>query len=189
MRYTQPLTPASSTLEEHRHLIETTLGPLATGVVVHSAAVIAYAEPVNLRPVLFALRDTPGVELDVLSHMTAVDRHPREPRFDVVYELYSLKHRHRCRVKFPLADTGSEETLPEIDSASDIYLASIWHERETYDLFGIRFVNHPDLRRIMLPDRWDGHPLRQDYPFDGKRVWKVGTTVVDGLEGDHNLGL
>jgi NADH-quinone oxidoreductase subunit C len=109
-------------------------------------------------------------------------------RFELVYELQSLAHKSRLRVKARLADTGSEDRLPVVDSIHDIYLAADWHERECYDLFGIHFRGHPDLRRILLPDRWDGHPLRKDYPFDGKRVWKVGTTVVDGVWADDYLG-
>jgi NADH-quinone oxidoreductase subunit C len=165
------------------------LGPLAIDGRVENQGVIVNVKAEDIRAVLTQLRDDERSLLQVMPYMTAVDYSPREPRFDVIYELNSITHRHRCRVKCQLADTGSEENLPAIDSVADLYYAANWHERECYDLFGIRFEGHPDLRRIMLPDRWDGHPLRRDYPFDGKRVWKVGTTVIDGVESELNLGL
>ena len=112
-----------------------------------------------------------------------------EPRFAVVYELFSIQYKHRVRVKAFLHDTGDDKVLPAIDTVSDLFLTANWHERECYDLFGIDFTGHPDLRRILLPDRWDGHPLRKEYPFDGKRSWKLGTTLEDGVMADSNLGL
>lgn len=184
-----PLTPATTSLEERLELFLRVLGPLALDGRVENKGVIVNARAIDIRKVLTALRDDERSGLDVLIHVGGVDYLPREPRFDVVYEMYSVQHRHRCRVKVQLADTGSETELPKIDSVSDLFLAAIWHERETADLMGLEFVGHPDPRRILLPDRWDGHPLRRDYPFDGKRAWNVGTTVVDGLSGDTHLGL
>jgi NADH-quinone oxidoreductase subunit C len=184
-----PFTPAESTLEERLALFARVLGPLYLEGRVENRGVIVNVPVEQIRAALTALRDDPDSDLGVLIHMTAVDYSPREPRFDVVYELYSVTQRHRCRVKAQLVDTGTDEVLPEMDSVTGVYLAANWHERECYDLFGIVFRDHPDFRRILLPDRWDGHPLRRDYPFDGKRVWKVGTTVVDGVEADVNLGL
>jgi NADH-quinone oxidoreductase subunit C len=184
-----PFTPNTTSLEQRLATFLTVLGSLALEGRVENEGVMVNVAPEKIKAALTTLRDDPRSELQVLAHMTAVDYLPREPRFDVVYELNSLTHRHRCRVKCALADTGSEEVLPEIDSVTEVYFAANWHERECYDLFGINFAGHPDLRRIMLPDRWDGHPLRRDYPFDGKRAWKVGTTVVDGVESDVNLGL
>jgi NADH-quinone oxidoreductase subunit C len=185
----QPFTPATTTLEERLATFLEVLGPLALSGRVENQGVIVDLAPESIHEALTKLRDDDRSLLQVLAYMTAVDYSPREPRFDVVYELNSLTHRHRCRVKCQLADTGSEDNLPVINSVTDIYLTANWHERECYDLFGIRFEGHPDLRRILLPDRWDGYPLRRDYPFDGKRVWKIGTTVIDGVEGEENLGL
>jgi NADH-quinone oxidoreductase subunit C len=182
-------TPAATTLEERLAIFMQVLGPLALNGRFENGDVIVNVDPKNIRAVLTKLRDDERSLMQVLPYMTAVDYSPREPRFDVVYDLNSITHRHRCRVKCQLVDTGSEENLPVIDSVADIYYAANWHERECYDLMGIRFEGHPDLRRIMLPDRWDGHPLRRDYPFDGKRVWKIGATVVDGVESEVNLGL
>ncbi len=100
-----------------------------------------------------------------LSAVTGVDRYPAEPRFEVVYHLHSVSRNTRLRLKARLSGTN-----PEIESATEIYLSANWYERETFDLFGIRFRNHPDLRRIMLPEDWEGHPLRKDYPKTGQRV-------------------
>ena len=100
-----------------------------------------------------------------LSTVTGVDRYPAEPRFEVVYHLHSIARNLRLRVK---ARVSGEH--PEIDSVTGVWRAANWYERETFDLFGIRFRNHPDLTRIMLPDDWEGHPLRKDYPVTGARV-------------------
>ncbi len=87
---------------------------------------------------------------------------PQAPRFEVVYHLFSLRHGHRLRVKVPL---GGED--PVIDSVVSVWETADWHERECFDLFGIRFRNHPDLRRILLPEDFEGHPLRKDFPLEG----------------------
>jgi len=100
-----------------------------------------------------------------LSTVTAVDRYPAEPRFEVVYHLHSIERNERVRLKCRL-DGGQ----PEIDSVTSVWRSANWYEREVFDLFGIRFAGHPDLRRIMLPDDWEGHPLRKDYPTMGYRV-------------------
>jgi len=100
-----------------------------------------------------------------LSTITAVDWYPEEPRFEVVYHLHSPERNERVRLKCRV--TGEN---PEIDSVTAIWRGANWYERETFDLFGIRFRNHPDLRRIMLPEDWEGYPLRKDYPVTGNRV-------------------
>jgi NADH-quinone oxidoreductase subunit C len=100
-----------------------------------------------------------------LSTVTAVDWYPEEPRFEVVYHLHSPERNERLRLKCRV--TGES---PEIDSVTVIWRGANWYERETFDLFGIRFRNHPDLRRIMLPEDWEGYPLRKDYPVTGNRV-------------------
>jgi NADH-quinone oxidoreductase subunit C len=100
-----------------------------------------------------------------LSSVTAVDWYPREPRFEVVYHLHSIQRNQRLRLKCRLAG----ET-PEIESVTGVWRSANWYERETWDLFGIRFLNHPGLKRIMLPEDWEGFPLRKDYPVTGSRV-------------------
>jgi NADH-quinone oxidoreductase subunit C len=97
--------------------------------------------------------------------LTGADRYPTEPRFEVVYHLHSLARNLRLRLKVRLAGAN-----PEVDSVTPVWRGANWYERETFDLFGIRFRNHPDLRRIMLPDDWVGHPLRKDYQVTGERV-------------------
>jgi NADH-quinone oxidoreductase subunit C len=110
------------------------------------------------------LRDEKGFAFDFLSDLCGVDRHPASPRFQVVYHLFSLQHGHRLRLKVPL---GGED--PVIDSVVPVWETADWHERECFDLFGIRFRNHPDLRRILLPEDFEGHPLRKDFPLEGVR--------------------
>jgi NADH-quinone oxidoreductase subunit C len=100
-----------------------------------------------------------------LSTVTAVDRYPAEPRFEVVYHLHSIERNERLRLKSRLP--GAD---PQIESVTPVWRSANWYEREVFDLFGVRFLNHPDLRRIMLPDDWEGHPLRKDYPVTGSRV-------------------
>jgi NADH-quinone oxidoreductase subunit C len=97
-----------------------------------------------------------------LSSITAVDWHPAEPRFEVVYHLHSIELNRRIRVKCRLK--GSD---PEIDSVYSVWRAADWYEREVFDMFGIRFHNHPNLQRILMPVDWEGHPLRKDYPVHG----------------------
>ncbi len=100
-----------------------------------------------------------------LSTVTGVDWYPAEPRFEVVYHLHSLKRNVRLRVKCKLPGEN-----PEIDSLTGVWRSANWYERETFDLFGVIFRNHPDLTRIMMPEDWEGYPLRKDYPVTGSRV-------------------
>ena len=99
-----------------------------------------------------------------LSFITAVDWGPAEPRFEVVYNLHSLD---RCRYLRVKARLGGPDYV--IDSVASVWRSADWYEREVFDLFGIRFGGHPDLRRIMMPEGWEGHPLRKDYPLSGPR--------------------
>ncbi|MBN2569559.1 MAG: NADH-quinone oxidoreductase subunit C [Deltaproteobacteria bacterium] len=113
-------------------------------------------------PVCRILKEDEECLFDFLSDCCGVDRLPETPRFMVVYNLYSLKHRHRIRIKVPL-----EESDAEIDSLTPIWNAANWLERECFDMFGIRFTGHPDLRRIITPPNLEGYPLRKDFPLDG----------------------
>jgi NADH-quinone oxidoreductase subunit C len=110
------------------------------------------------------LCDEPSLRFNFLSDLTAVDylNMGRIPRFDVVYHLLSLEHFHRVRLK-----VGVAEQDIHIDSMTDIWPAANWNEREVYDMFGIIFEGHPDLTRILMPDDWEGHPLRKDFPVGG----------------------
>ena len=112
-----------------------------------------------LREAAAHLRDEPGAQFDGCSDVTAVDWPPRAERFDVIYSLYSTRLHHRVRLKIRVADAAP--------SVSAIWPAANWLEREVFDMFGIRFDGHPDLRRILMPDEWQGHPQRKDYPLEG----------------------
>ena len=111
----------------------------------------------HVRPLCRWLKDEPELGFDFLMCLSAVDW---PDRMEVVYHLFSYRHRHRLVLKARLP-----RQYPTIESVSEIWGAANWHEREAYDLFGIRFNGHPDLRRILLPDDWEGHPLRKDYVF------------------------
>ncbi len=103
----------------------------------------------------------PDLQFQFLTDLCGVDRFPESPRFEIVYLLYSMKNNQRLRIKAALGETES------ISSVESIWKAANWLEREVYDLFGISFENHPDLRRILLWDGYEGHPLRKDYPLEG----------------------
>ena len=104
------------------------------------------------------------MQFNLLSAATCLDRHPFEPRFEVVYQLVSISRREKLRLKVRLS--GKDAT---IDSLVSVWPGANWLEREIFDLFGIHFNGHPDLRRIVLPDDWEGYPLRRDYPVEGYR--------------------
>ncbi|MBI3988677.1 MAG: NADH-quinone oxidoreductase subunit C [candidate division NC10 bacterium] len=113
------------------------------------------------------LKNDPELEYDYLSNVTAVDclKQRDGPRFDVVYHLYSLRHKWRVRLK-----TRVEEGTP-VPSITPVWEGANWYEREVYDLFGIPFEGHPDFRRIILPEDFEGHPLRKDYPVQASPPW------------------
>jgi NADH-quinone oxidoreductase subunit C len=120
--------------------------------------------PRERRRVCDYLRGQPGLEFDFLSDVSALDRFPLEPRFELNYQLLSLSTRQSLRLRVRLQ--GSD---PLVDTVTTVWPAAEWHEREAFDLFGVRFAGHPDLRRILLPENWEGHPLRKDYPVEGFR--------------------
>ena len=101
---------------------------------------------------------------DFMSDLTCADFYPREPRFELAYHLLSMKRKERVRLKVRIS--GEE---PSIESITSVWPSANFFEREIFDLFGIRFLGHPYLRRIMLPEDWEGHPLRKDYPVEGYR--------------------
>jgi len=118
----------------------------------------------HLRRVAQYLASEPSLLFSFLSDITVVDRFPIEPRFEVNYHLLSLDRRERLRLKVCLP--GADVVVPSVTA---VWPTANWHERENFDLFGIRFEGHPDLCRILLPDDWEGHPLRKDYPVEGYR--------------------
>jgi NADH-quinone oxidoreductase subunit C len=118
-----------------------------------------YVGPADLPAVARLLRDRPELAFTFLAELTAVDFWPREPRYELVYILVSIAHRLRLRVKVRL-----EASDPHVATVSDVWPAANWLEREVWDLFGIAFDGHPDPRRLLMPEDWEGFPLRKDYP-------------------------
>lgn len=116
----------------------------------------------HLRRAAEYLAAEPSLRFSFLSDITTVDRFPIEPRFEVNYHLLSIDRRDRIRLKVRLS--GSDPVAPSVTS---IWPTANWHERENFDLFGVRFEGHPGLRRILMPDDWEGYPLRKDYPVEG----------------------
>jgi len=117
--------------------------------------------PPRILPVCERLKQEHGFRR--LSSITAVDWWPVEPRFEVVYHLHNLERGQRLRLKCRLRADES------IDSVTSVWRGADWYEREVFDMFGIHFRNHPDLRRILLPEDWTEHPLRKDFPVHGRR--------------------
>ncbi len=120
---------------------------------------VVVLESALLPQALAALRDDPETRFDRLVDLTAVDYLGRTPRFEVVYQLHSLTHGHALRVKVPVTDDD-----PVVPTASGVWKAALWAEREVWDMYGVRFAGHPDLRRILMYPEFVGHPLRKDYP-------------------------
>ena len=116
----------------------------------------------ELTDTMKTLRDEPDLSFDSLSGVTATDWPGRTPRYWLDYELYSMAHRHRLRVK-----VGLSEDDPRAPSVTPLFPTANWHERETYDFYGIAFDGHPNLRRILLPEGWEGHPLRKSEELGG----------------------
>ena len=115
------------------------------------------------------LKSAPDLEFNFLSDLCGFDRGPEEePRFEVNYHLFSTTKHHRVRLKVLL----NEDDL-HVPSVTGVWRTANWHERETYDLFGIVFDEHPDLRRILLPDDWQGHALRKDFPLRGYEPYSL----------------
>ena len=122
-----------------------------------------YSSRDDVPAVARALRDRPEMRYSLLADLTAVDYHPREPRFELVYLLVSLEHRRRLRLKVRLPGDDAR-----VGTVSGVWPAANWLEREVWDLFGIVFDGHPDPRRLLMPEDWDGFPLRKDYPVQIK---------------------
>jgi NADH-quinone oxidoreductase subunit C len=123
-----------------------------------------YIQRGYIRDACALLRDEKDCPFNFLSDVTCVDWYPSEPRFEVVYHLLSIPNKERIRLKVRL-DGGS----PVVESITGVWPAANFFEREVYDLFGVRFSGHPYLRRIQMPEDWEGHPLRKDYPVEGYR--------------------
>ncbi len=123
----------------------------------------------NLVELCRFLKTAPGLEFNFLSDLCGVDRGAEEePRFEVNYHLFSTTKHHRLRLKVLLNDDDTH-----VPTVTNVWRTANWHERETYDLFGVIFDGHPDLRRILLPDDWQGHALRKDFPLRGYEPYSL----------------
>lgn len=138
------------------------LTPLVPGAAYEAARSVDFATlyvPADrLVETCLALRDTPALGFDTIIEITAADYLPREPRFEVVYHLLSIRNRLRLRLKVRVPEGGSVPTV------QPVWKGAGWLEREVWDMFGIVFEGHGDLRRLLMPEDWEGHPLRKDYP-------------------------
>ena len=119
----------------------------------------------DLPEVARTLRDAPDLDFTLLVELTAVDVWPAEPRYAVVYTLVSIAHRRRLRLKVTLAGDSAH-----VGTVTGVWPAANWLEREVWDLFGIAFDGHPDPRRLLMPEDWEGHPLRKDYPVQIRKT-------------------
>ncbi len=129
----------------------------------------------KLHDIMLYLHDDKTLHYDLLSDVVAIDKMPREPRYEVVYVLHSMDDFRRLLIKVMV----SEDT--PVPTVTDIWKSADWPEREVYDLMGISFSGHPDLRRILMWDNFDGHPLRKDFPLKGKdfdKKWDPDTIQV-----------
>jgi NADH-quinone oxidoreductase subunit C len=126
-------------------------------------------DPGSVLDTLSWLREEPGQEYRFLASLHACDYLPAEPRFGVHYELLNLERVERVHLKALLGDPGGPE-LPAIDSCVGLFPGAEFQEREAFDMFGIRFEGHPDLRRILMPEEYEGFPQRRDFPMGGEPV-------------------
>lgn len=143
----------------------------------------------GLREIFSFLKEDGKLDFNFLTDITAVDYlGKKEPRFEVVYHLYSLRARHRLRVKVPVPEQD-----PAVDSLVPLWKGANWLEREVWDMFGVRFNGHPDLRRVLLYEEFQGHPLRKDYPVNQRQPLaperELQGTFVDQRSGNKLLQL
>jgi NADH-quinone oxidoreductase subunit C len=148
--------------------IITTLTPLVPGAALEVGHSIdmptVYVPADRLVETCTQLRDTPALGFTALIEITAADYFPREPRFEVVYHLLSIPNRQRLRLKVRVAGGGSVPTVQRV------WPAAGWPEREVWDMFGVMIDGHPDLRRLLMPEDWEGHPARKDYPVQIRKA-------------------
>lgn len=133
------------------------------------------------------LHDRSELCFNFLKDLCGVDYHGlRETRFEVVYHLYSLRHRHMIRIKAQVPEDDCN-----IKSVTSIWVGANWHERECFDMFGINFQGHPDMRRVLMPEDWEGHPLRKDYPLKGpaspEDEWQGFREVLETAERNREF--
>ncbi len=130
-----------------------------------------YVKPEYIVEMCRTLKHNSDLGYNFLADLTAVDNlnemKEGEPRFHVVYNLFSTKSKHRIRLKIPAPGDP-----PSIETVTSLWCGANWHERECYDMFGIIFEGHPDLRRILMPSNWEGYPLRKDFPVSDQETYE-----------------
>lgn len=126
---------------------------------------VAMIAPTSIVKACMILHDDVDLSFDLLACLTAVDYFPEEPRYAVVYRLYSTRKNVWVGMRVPVS--GTKPIIPTIES---VFPAANWHEREVFDMFGIEFEGHSDMRRVLMPQDWEGHPLRKDYPLGYEEV-------------------
>lgn len=146
-------------------LVRAKFGEAVLEVAEHRGEMTIVLPPDKLPAVARFLRDHAALRYNFMADLTAVDWLEREPRYDVVYHLLSTETRAVLRLKTRVGQPGEEH--PAVPTVSTIWPTANWYEREVYDLFGITFTGHPDLRRIVMPEDWTSYPLRKDYPLTG----------------------
>lgn len=143
-------------------ILNETFGHCITRIESFNTEITVVVDQWSIPAVCDFLKNDPRLSFDFLSDCCGVDRFPESPRFWVVYHIYSITHNHRMRIK-----TSLDDAKPVIDSVASIWQSADWMERECYDMFGIEFRNHPDMRRILMPGDFQGFPLRKDFPLEG----------------------
>ena len=149
---------------EHADLIDRTFPGAVKEIVEFRDEVTVVIDVERLVDIATFCRDTAGMEFNYLADLSGVDYWPDAPRFHINYVLYSFQHNHLLRLKIIV---GEGQTVPSVTA---VWPGANWPEREVYDMFGVPFEGHPDLRRILMPYDWTGHPLRKDYPVGYEEV-------------------
>ena len=145
-------------VEEIKELINQHLPEMVREVIQSTTPATLLVDPSRIVELCAFLRTDKQFYFDSLSCLTALDNGPESGTMEVVYTLYSIPYDYKLNIRCEL-----DRNLPQIPSVSNVWRIADWHEREAFDLFGINFLNHPDLRRILLPTDWEGFPLRKDY--------------------------
>lgn len=153
------------TVPEPKDLLIQEFGDAIEEVVEFRGEITLVIAAENLPKIAQFCKTHPDLDFNYFSGISTVDHYPEAPRFHLNYNLYSLRKNHRLRLRVLWSD-GDED----VPSMTGLWPSANWFEREVFDLFGVTFDGHPDLRRLMMPDDWDGHPLRKDYPLGYETV-------------------
>ena len=168
-------------MAEHKacDLLKTQFPGAVRGVVEFRGETTVAVDKGQLRAIMKFLKESEALSYDLLVDLAGVDLGSESPRFKVAYLFHSMKFNNRLRIETRVAEGAELETVSDIWKAADLM------EREVYDLFGIKFSNHPDLRRILLPDDFAGHPLRKDFPVKGDDFDKPFPVCLEEEQGNQ----